>query len=320
MQSVQLAGVDVERSFQNGPGAQERPIELSVASELGALKTVVMCLANPWQIDRSFVQTILSESGLQQTLHNRIGAYKHLRVRQQQQALIDLFERHGATVLLAQPLPGSLSQHYTRDIGFVIDNLFFVARMGKAYRANEIAGIRQLLHRFPRVVQLEQGRIEGGDVLLHSGHVLVGLGEETSPSGVEALRRALFAHQNDRRVIQLEFTQRGVIHLDTKFNIVGPNLALIYPRSFTRPSLRWLEQQFELIEATDEETRNVEINTVALAPGKVVMQQRSERLASLLAARGIEPLLLDYSEVTRLPGSFRCTTLPLARADVGAAQ
>lgn len=288
-------------------------IIVQVRSELAPLKVVVMVLANPWELTPSFIGAALTSGGAYQILHNRFSSYNHARVRQQQQALADLFTAHGATVLFAQNLPGSVSQHYTRDIGFVIDDVFFVSRMGKAYRQPEIAGLAQLLPRLSRVAQLDQGQIEGGDVLLHDRHVLVGLGEETSPAGVEALRRALDALGNDRQVIQLEFAQRGVIHMDTKFNIVGPNLALIHPKSFTRASLRWFERHFELIEATDQETLNVEINTFVVAPGKVVMQQRSTRLASLLASKGIEPLLVDYSEVTRLPGSFRCTTLPLVR-------
>jgi N-dimethylarginine dimethylaminohydrolase len=39
----------------------------------------------------------------------------------------------------------------------------------------------------------------------------------------------------------------------------------------------------------------------------------SDRIAGELSARGIEVITVDYSEVTRIPGSLRCTTLPLLR-------
>jgi len=59
--------------------------------------------------------------------------------------------------------------------------------------------------------------------------------------------------------------------------------------------------------------KNIEINTFSISPKKVVMQKRSTRLASLLGKKGIEVIFVDYSEVLKLPGSFRCTTLPVER-------
>ncbi|MGQ4619712.1 arginine deiminase family protein [Nocardia sp. R7R-8] len=65
---------------------------------------------------------------------------------------------------------------------------------------------------------------------------------------------------------------------------------------------------------TGAEAAAVEVNTLALAPGVVVVAERSERIAAELDGRGIEVIPVDYSEVTRIPGAFRCSTLPLARA------
>ncbi|MFD5099848.1 hypothetical protein [Streptomyces albidochromogenes] len=43
----------------------------------------------------------------------------------------------------------------------------------------------------PHIAHLDEGTIEGGDIILHTGTVRVGLGEETSPAGVRARQRAL---------------------------------------------------------------------------------------------------------------------------------
>jgi N-dimethylarginine dimethylaminohydrolase len=205
------------------------------------------------------------------------------------------------------------SQHFTRDIAFCIDDLFFVARMGTPYREPEQRALLRLLPQLSRVVQLERGRIEGGDVMLHDDKVLVGLGEATDMEGVDTLRRKLEELGSSREVVVIPFTHRGVIHLDTKFNIVGGNVALFARKSFQPDTVRWFERHFDLIEATDKETRNIEINTFALGGGQVIMQQRSERLAKLVQQKGLTPILVNYSEVTLWPGSFRCTTLPVER-------
>ena len=172
-----------------------------------------------------------------------------------------------------------------------------------------------LVKRLSNVITLESGRIEGGDVMLAPGRVLVGLGEASDLEGVRALRAALETIGSEREVVPLQFRVPGVIHLDTKFNLVAPNLGIISRESFEPESLRWLEKNFELIDATSEETGGLQINTFGIGYGRVIMDCRAQRLADELVRHGLEPLLLDYSEITQLPGSFRCTTLPLERAD-----
>ncbi|WP_344480517.1 arginine deiminase family protein [Streptomyces amakusaensis] len=82
---------------------------------------------------------------------------------------------------------------------------------------------------------------------------------------------------------------------------------------FTPGRIRWFAERFDLIDVTSAEARAVQVNVLAIAPGTVVVAQGSDRIAAELAARGIEVLTVEYSEVTKIPGSLRCTTLPLHR-------
>jgi N-dimethylarginine dimethylaminohydrolase len=284
-----------------------------IPSETATLKRVVMCLANPtstYDLRLAGIDVPL----FYQLWHNKFAFYDYRRVRQQQIAFMEVLKANEVEVLLANPVPYCDVQHYTRDIGFAIDDTFFCANPRRFYRQRELEGLRNLLPRFSKVVRLENGTIEGGDVIVDNQYIIVGFGEETNDEGVNCLRRKFEELKIDREIVTLKFTHRGVIHLDTKFNIPAKGIGLIHPKSFTPESLKWLESHFDLIEATDNETAHMEINTFALSPRKVVMLERSHRLASLLESKGIEPILIDYSEVTKLPGSFRCTTLPIERA------
>jgi N-dimethylarginine dimethylaminohydrolase len=296
-------------------------IPIYIDSEFAPLESVLMTLANPVSL-RKFVEelphALQNDRVRQQLFKNKWGPHNVEKVHQQQKELIKIFERHGTDVVMAETLPGSPCQHFSRDIGFCIDDTFFVSRMATVVREREQVSLAPWLSHFSKVVKLEDGTIEGGDVMLFDRYVLVGLGEATNPAGIEALRHRLRELNNPREVIQIEFAERGVVHLDCKFNIIGrgaegQTVALISPKSITSYNLRWLEKHFDLIEATPEETKAVEINTVSVTPTTVVMQIRSERLAAQVADRGITPILIDYSEVTSQPGGLRCTTLPLAR-------
>jgi len=294
---------------------QPNSITVGLSSETGTLKTVVMCLANPMSFLRDMKFGGFDTALLHQLSHNRFAPYDYKRVRQQQEAFMAVIKANGAKVLLATSVTYCMTQHYTRDIGFAIGDVFFFANPKRPYRQRELDGLRGIFPRFTKTARLESGSIEGGDVLVDGQTVIVGLGEETSREGVASLQRKLDELNLNRKVVILEFSHRGVIHLDTKFNIPTPGIGLIHPKSFQPSSLKWLESHYHLLEATDKETARMEINTFALSPKKVVMRETSLRLAALLESTGVEPILIDYSEVTKLPGSFRCTTLPIERAD-----
>jgi N-dimethylarginine dimethylaminohydrolase len=294
-------------------------IPVNIPSEFATLRRVVMCLANTMSVFSFLRQGGFDIAAIYQLWRNKWAIIHHYqRVRQQQRAFIEVMERNGVEVLFAEAVPGCFTQHYTRDIGFAIDDTFFCANPRRHARQRELEGLRNLLPRFSKVARLENGTIEGGNVIVDEQYIIVGLGEETSKEGIDCLRRKCRELRIDRDIITLEFAHRGIIHLDTRFNIPSRGIGLVHPKSFKTESLKWLENRFDLIVATDEETANVEINTFALSPRKLVMRERSHRLALLLESKGIETILIDFSEVTKLPGSFRCATLPIEREKHGA--
>jgi len=289
-------------------------ILVNIPSETATLKTVVMCLPNPSSVISAIRYGGIDTALLYQAMYNKFNIfYDHEKVFDQQRMFIDILKSNGVQVLLAEQIPNCSTQHYTRDIGFAIDDTFFCANPRRNYRKRELEGLKTIIPRFSKVAHLENGVIEGGDVIIDEENVIVGLGEETDKMGVDCLRKNLEVMGIEREVMTIEFSHRGIIHLDTKFNIPAKGLGIIHPKSFKPKSLKWLENNFDLIEATSDETKNIEINTFSISPRKVVMSERSHRLAALLESKDIEVILVDYSEVTKLPGSFRCTMLPVER-------
>jgi N-dimethylarginine dimethylaminohydrolase len=288
-------------------------INVNVNSEIGTLKKVILCYANPYKISLEEIRTGLMPSVLLQFFHNKFSPYNYKIVREEQQAFIKVLETNGAEVLLADNLDSSSCQHYTRDIGFAIDDLFVVAKMGTPIRHKEKTAIVKYTNQFSKVANITKGRIEGGDVMLHTNSVIVGLGEATNFEGINNLRELLALNNIEREIIPIHFSHRGIIHLDTKFNIVGKNVAVFNPHSFKKESLKWFENHFDLIEASGAETEEILINTISIAPTKVIMKQGSERIGTILSNKGITPIFVKYSEVTKLPGSLRCTTCPIER-------
>ncbi|ODA71621.1 dimethylarginine dimethylaminohydrolase family protein [Streptomyces sp. AVP053U2] len=281
-------------------------------SEYGALRHVAMRYASDLtpDLDGPDVHPVLTR----QKTTSSWQAYDPATVRTQQSALIGLFRGRGIEVTLLDAAPGCPVQHYPRDIAFVIDHLLVMARLNSTHRRPEADALAPLLAGAPHVAHLEEGTIEGGDIALHTGTVLVGLGEETSPTGAGALQRALAHHGVDREVRPVHFATRGIVHLDDHFAIVAPGTALIHRDVFPPAELRWFDEHFDLVDVTGAEARAVQANVLAIAPDTVIVAAGSDRITEQLAARGLEVLTVNYREVTRIPGSLRCTTLPLTRA------
>ncbi|MEU0108306.1 arginine deiminase family protein [Streptomyces sp. NPDC006251] len=281
-------------------------------TEYGTLLRVAMRYASDFTraLDGPDVHPVLAR---QQTT-STWAPYTPAVVRSQQDLLISLLRSRGTEVVLLDDAPGCSAQHYPRDIAFVIDHVLVMARLNSEHRRPEANALARLLTHTQHVVHLDEGTIEGGDVMLHTDAVLVGLGEETSPAGIRALEKALDSHGVEREVRPVRFAVDGIVHLDDHFTIVAPDTALIHRGVFPSDQLHWFEQHFDLIDVNDDEARTVQANVLAIAPGTVVVAAGSDRITAELTARGLDVLTVDYSEVTRIPGSLRCTTLPLNRA------
>ena len=73
--------------------------------------------------------------------------------------------------------------------------------------------------------------LEGGDIhVLGRGAVLIGMGERSTPMGVEILARALFRHHAATRVIAVQLPKsHALMHLDTVLTMVDVDTFVRYP-------------------------------------------------------------------------------------------
>lgn len=298
---------------------QQLRTDIGVVNDYDPLRSVVMCLGHTALDAALLARRQAAEDVLRRKVAtNRFEPYDLGRVREQQMGVAEMLAAHGVNVLWAEPIEGCTVQQYTRDIGFVIGDHFYAARSQREERQRETMGLRPILAGDPRVVYLEAGRIEGGDVIPEERFILVGLGEETSTLGVESLRWALEQRGESRPIKLLEFTGEGVIHADTKITVIAPGIAIIDPTAFTAATLSFIREHYDTIEATPDEVLDVQVNTLVLGPDRLAMSATAHRLAEAVSTKGIEPVLIDVDEITKLPGSLRCITLPLHRERLNA--
>ncbi|WP_340689476.1 dimethylarginine dimethylaminohydrolase family protein [Halobacillus kuroshimensis] len=230
---------------------------------------------------------------------------------QQHRDFVHLLKEEGITV---HQLPSKSSLHeqvFTRDIGFVIDSHFYTSSMKEDVRKGETSELTAWMNsRDTNDIRTFHHPIEGGDVLVDANTIWIGHSGRTSMEAVQELKQ----QEPDRDVNVLSLAD-GTLHLDCVLNILDAHTALAYPEAFTDEGWQLIQERFEVIPATKDETFHMGPNVLSIGRNKVISLSRHTRLNESLEKKGFEVLPVDFSEIIKSGGAFRCCTLPLYRED-----
>ncbi len=196
--------------------------------------------------------------------------------------------------------------------------------------------------------------MEGGDILNLSNRVLaVGISQRTTPEAIELLAKRIFADEDSdvETILALDIPNlRAYMHLDTVLTQVDYDKFTVYPgilgslriyeirRGSKKDSLNVSElenglaaalaahlelDKISLIHcggrnriASEREQWNDGSNTLAIAPGKVVVYDRNNITNQILREHGVQVLEIASSELSRGRGGPRCMSMPLLREDI----
>ena len=241
-----------------------------------------------------------------------------------------VLKKYGVTVFRPQ-LISDYNQIFTRDIGFVIDDVFIKSNI-LPDRERELDAIQYVIDQIQptQVVRPpEEVHIEGGDVMLWENYIFVGtykgsdykeyITARTNMQGVEYLRK-LFPNKivKEFDLVKSKIEARdNALHLDCCFQPVGKNKAIIYKRGFREEAdYLFLLQLFgkdNLFHIKRKEMYHMYSNVFSIAPDVVVSERKFTRLNNWLRKNGFTVEEIPYAEIAKQEGLLRCSTLPLSR-------
>jgi arginine deiminase len=247
------------------------------------------------------------------------------------------------------PLPNLL---FTRDSSVWLDQQVAVTSPSMPARAREVSLARAIYRYTPRfsgtpllygdvAPQEPEAFLEGGDVLLLApGVAAIGVGERTTPAGVEALAERALEAGVVRVVLAVPVEQRrATMHLDTICTMVDTDAVVMYPpiahtlqafpvtaegaggpQPFLEAAaeamgidrLRVIETGLDPVTAEREQWDDGN-NTLAIAPRLVVAYERNVETNARLEEAGIEVVRIPGSELGSGRGGPRCMSCPVAR-------
>jgi arginine deiminase len=252
---------------------------------------------------------------------------------------------------LIDPLPNLL---FTRDSSVWINEQVAVTSLAMPARNRE-SQLTELIYtehpRFadaPKIHGWHREHLEGGDVLaLSPGVLAVGVGERTTPAGVERLARQVFADGSVHTVLAVPIAQeRATMHLDTVCTMVDVDKIVMYPNVADRltaqavtpnedgtpevagaepflvaaakameiDTLHQIDTGLDPVTAEREQWDDGN-NTLAVAPRLAVAYERNQQTNSRLEEAGIEVIAIQGSELGSGRGGPRCMSCPIDRDD-----
>ena len=255
---------------------------------------------------------------------------------------------------LVDPLPNLL---FTRDSSVWVRDRVAITSLAMPARARETQLTELIYTEHPRfrgtrkIHGWHSEHVEGGDVLhLAPGVIAVGVGERTTPAGVERFARQVFHAGLARTVLAVPIAQeRATMHLDTICTLVDVDKVVMYPNVADQ----LVAHAVTMTEQGDEATLTLEVappepfllaaakamgidqlhqidtgldpvtaereqwddgnNTLALAPRVAVAYERNDETNDRLEEAGIEVVRIAGSELGSGRGGPRCMSCPVLR-------
>jgi len=263
--------------------------------------------------------------------HIKAGTYPLEKdMVEEMEALAAVFKKYGVEVYRPQVIE-NYNQIFSRDIGFVIEDVFIWANI-LPDRVREQEAIRFIVEQINPVKVVtppEEVHIEGGDVIVYNDHIFIGtykgsdykdyITARTNMHGVEFIKK-LFPNKivKEFDLVKSRIEARdNALHLDCCFQPVGRDKGVIYKSGFREEAdYNYLVDLFgydNLFHIDREEMYNMTSNFFSIDHDVVVIERHFTRLKNWLLKNGFTVEEVPYAEIAKQEGLLRCSTLPLAR-------
>lgn len=221
---------------------------------------------------------------------------------------VNLLIREGVVIQFLDPLYGE-SQVFTRDIGFVIEDVIFIAKMSNEERRCEINALKKYIKKHHSKVYEMKNNIEGGDVIIYDNYIFVGLSTRSKIEAVEELQSYLYENNMNYKIIPINFNKEKMLHLDCVFNILDKGECLLSTYVYDKEKIEdIIERCYYVDENISEELGT---NIVCLGDRRVVTA--NEKIYKILKEKDFKVFFIEYSEILKAGGGFTCSTLPIYR-------
>ena len=300
---------------------------LNINNEYGSLTKVILGVANSFG-GTPLIEECYDPKSKENVKNETFPIEKDLI--EELSGFLQVLEKYNVSVIRPEIIE-NYNQIFSRDIAFVIENKIIVSGIIDE-RKKEIEGIKNFFSEIKseNIIKLEEdSRVEGGDVILDGENIYIGYSKDVEFNKYKVARtnekainqiKDLFPH---KQVYSFELNKsddnarENALHLDCCFQPIGNKKAIIYEGGFKNTEdILLLINKFgneNLIRISKEEMYKMNSNVFSISENVIVSEISFKRLNNMLRESGFIVEEIKFSEIAKMEGLFRCTTLPLHR-------
>ena len=222
------------------------------------------------------------------------------RLLEEHDAYVAALEQAGLAVEALPPLEDFPDAVFVEDPALVLPEGAILLRPGAPSRIGETREIAPVLHRrFERVLTLERGFADGGDILVLPDEILIGLSGRTDREGAESFAALAAELGRAARIVE---TPAGVLHLKTACALLDEETIIATPALANAGCFGG----YGVLVTPEDEAKAanlLRINEV------VLIGDDYPRTAEMLAKRGCDLVALEVSEIRKIDAGLSCMSL-----------
>jgi len=223
------------------------------------------------------------------------------RMRAAHANYVDILRAAGLDVTVLPALEAYPDSVFVEDTALCLPQGAILLRPGAASRAGEVAEMAPALRQaFPTVRALQgPGHVDGGDILVAPGEILIGRSARTDAEGIAELGRLVGDWGYALREVA---TPAGVLHFKTDCALLDDSTVLSTPLLASSGCFAG----YRVIPTADGESaaaNAIRVNDV------VLMAAGYPHTASRLRDAGLDVREIDNTEFARLDGGMSCLSL-----------
>ncbi|MET0958912.1 MAG: arginine deiminase family protein [Psychrobacillus psychrotolerans] len=274
--------------------------QINCQSEYGTLKKVVLC--EPQYMEIKEVINDVQKQYVNDNIDRSLAISQH-------QQFEKVLRNAGVEVIKLRPSEDHPEQVFTRDIGFTLGNQLFISEMANPIRQGEEKVLAKWMDEHDIFYKkLSTHSIEGGDVIVDGNRVFIGISHRTCMDAIKALQKEL----TNFEILPIVFNPK-YLHLDCVFNILSAKDALIYPEALDKKMVELLSSMYNLIEVSESEQFSMGTNVLSIGQNRVISLPINHDVNLQMRQHGYQVIEVDFSEIIKSGGSFRCCSMPIER-------
>ena len=215
-------------------------------------------------------------------------------------AYVAALEQAGVAVEILPPLDAYPDAIFVEDPAFVVPEGAILLRPGAPSRLGEAAEIAPALRRrFERVLTLDRGYADGGDILILPQEILVGLSGRTDREGAERFVELAAELGRKSRIVE---TPAGVLHFKSACALLDEE-TVVATRALAEADRFGGPEVIVAAEGEEKAANLLRLND------KVLIGADYPRTADLLARRGFDLIALEVVEIRKIDAGLSCLSL-----------